>query len=460
MQTPQCHILYYYYYFTIKKLKKQAHDIYNHIKICYIIDAPFDGAIFSLMNMEENDMLKGKTIVVGVTGGIAAYKSAQLVSDLVKLGCDVHVVMTKNALNFITPITFETLTGHKCLSDTFDRNFQYNVEHVELSQRADLFLIAPATANIIGKAAGGIADDMLSTMLLAATCPILIAPAMNTRMYENAIVQENLQKLRDHGFRIIEPSVGRLACKDVGKGKLPDVGVLIDHIRHTIACRKDLTGLRVLITAGPTMESLDPVRFITNHSSGKMGYAIAQAAADRGAEVTLVSGPVQLDTPLFVIRKNVRSAEDMFGAVAEQLLSQDIVIMAAAVADYTPAAFHEQKIKKSDDDMVLPLRRTKDILRYAGENKAKGQIICGFSMETENLLENSRRKLLSKNCDLIAANSISEQGTGFGVDTNRITLITRDNVKELALMSKADAAHRLLDELLLLRAEQRHQPHS
>lgn len=396
-------------------------------------------------------MLKGKTVVVGVTGGIAAFKSAQLVSDLVKEGCDVHTVMTKNALNFINPITFETLTGNKCLVDTFDRNFQFNVEHVALSQRADVFIIAPATANIIGKLANGIADDMLSTMSLAATCDIIIAPAMNTYMYINPIVQENIEKLRKHGFIIIEPASGRLACGDEGKGKLPDVSVLIGYVKHQIAYEKDMKGLKVTVTAGPTEESLDPVRFITNHSSGKMGYSIAEAAALRGAETELISGPVSIPEPMFVNITKIRSAEDMFNAAAEKLGNTDILIMAAAVADYTPTDYSEHKIKKKDGDMFIPLRRTKDILKYAGENKKSTQTICGFSMETQDLIENSRKKLLSKNCDIIAANSINEKGSGFGTDTNKITLITRDGCKELELLSKSQAAHEILDFILKMR---------
>ena len=396
-------------------------------------------------------MLKGKTVVVGVTGGIAAFKAAQLVSDLVKEGCDVNVVMTRNALNFINPITFETLTGNKCLTDTFDRNFKYNVEHVELSQRADLFMIAPATANIIGKAACGIADDMLSTMMLAAKCPIVMAPAMNTYMYENSIVQENLEKLRRHGFIIIEPASGRLACGDTGKGKLPDTAYLLSVIKYHIGCKKDMKALKIAVSAGPTAEAIDPVRFITNHSTGKMGYAIARAAAMRGAEVTLISGPVSLETPLYVSRTDVRSAEEMFMAVSEALKDCDVLIMAAAVADYTPVSCAESKIKKQDGDMSLELKRTMDILKYAGENKKEPQVICGFSMETEDLIENSQRKLISKNCDLIAANSLRESGAGFGVDTNRITLITAGGVRPLDLMSKETAAHELLDEIMRIR---------
>ncbi len=392
-------------------------------------------------------MLKGKTVVIGVTGGIAAYKSAQLVSDLVKEGCDVHVVMTKNALYFIHPITFETLTGHKCLTDTFDRNFEFNVEHVALSQRADAFLIAPASADVIGKAANGIADDMLTTMLLAADCPILLAPAMNTYMYENSIVQENLAKLRRHGFTVIEPAVGRLACRDVGKGKLPDGKTLIDSLRYAIGYEKDLMGVKVLVSAGPTAEAIDPVRYITNHSSGKMGYAIAEAAAMRGADVTLVSGPVSLTPPLYVKTVGVRSAEEMYQAISERFPSADILIMAAAVADYTPQCTADEKIKKSDGEMNLPLQRTKDILQWAGNNKTEGQFVCGFSMETEHLLENSRRKLLKKHCDMIAANSLRQSGAGFGTDTNILTLITPETAQELPLLSKSEAAHALLDAI-------------
>ena len=396
-------------------------------------------------------MLKGKTVVVGVTGSIAAYKAAQLVSDLVKEGCDVNVVMTKNALNFINPVTFETLTKNKCLTDTFDRNFKYNVEHVALSQRADIFIIAPATANIIGKAACGIADDMLSTMMLAATCPIMIAPAMNTYMYENGIVQENLERLRRHGFIIIEPASGRLACGETGKGKLPDTSYLIEEIKYLIGFGRDLQGMKITVTAGPTAEALDPVRYITNHSTGKMGYAIAGAAAMRGAEVSLISGPVSLEAPVHVRKTDVRSAEEMFGAVSRELPDCDALIMSAAVADYTPVSVAENKIKKHEGGMSIELKRTKDILKYAGEKKREGQVICGFSMETEELIENSRKKLISKNCDIIAANSLRESGAGFGTDTNRITLITREGIRPLELMSKDAAAHALLDEILRIK---------
>ena len=399
-------------------------------------------------------MLKGKTVVVGVTGSIAAFKAAQLVSDLVKEGCDVNVVMTKNALNFINPITFETLTRNKCLTDTFDRNFKYNVEHVELSQRADLFVIAPASANIIGKAACGIADDMLSTMLLAARCPVVIAPAMNTYMYENSIVQENLERLRKHRFIIIEPVRGRLACGDTGKGKLPDPSYILEEIKYLIGYKHDLAGMNIAVTAGPTAEALDPVRYITNHSTGKMGFAIARAAAMRGASVSLICGPVALETPVHVWRTNVRSAEEMFNAVDEKLRSCHVLIMSAAVADYTPVSVADSKIKKHEGGMSIELKRTKDILKYAGKNKRNGQVICGFSMETEDLIENSQKKLLSKNCDIIAANSIRESGAGFGTDTNRITLITHEGVRPLELMSKEAAAHELLDEILRIKTAQ------
>lgn len=399
------------------------------------------------------ELLKGKTIVVGVTGGIAAYKSCQLVSDLIKEGCEVHVVMTANARNFINPITFETLTGNKCLTDTFDRAFQFNVEHVALSQRADLFIIAPATANIIGKLANGIADDMLSTMCLAATCDIIVAPAMNTYMYTNPVVQDNIEKLRHYGHIIIEPASGRLACGDEGKGKLPDIPVLLGHIKRAVGYNKDCKGLRVLITAGPTAEPLDPVRFITNHSSGKMGYAVAEAAAMRGADVTLVSGPVSIPAPMFTDTVRINTASEMFDAVASHLPDCDILIMAAAVADYTPTDYSEHKIKKKEGDMFIPLKRTRDILAYAGQNKREGQLICGFSMETRDLLENSSKKLEAKHCDMIAANSISTEDTGFASDTNRLTLITHGGVKELDLLSKSGCAHRLLDELLELRRE-------
>lgn len=393
-------------------------------------------------------MLKGKTVVVGVTGSIAAYKSAQLVSDLVKLQCDVHVVMTKNALNFINPITFETLTGNKCLTDTFDRNFDFDVTHVSLSQKADLFIIAPASANIIGKMANGIADDMLSTMVLAAKCKIMVAPAMNKYMYNNSIVRENTEKLKRHGFIIIEPAVGRLACNDTGIGKLPDTDTLIECINLEIAKEKDCKGLKILVTAGPTAEAIDPVRFITNRSTGKMGYAVARSALQRGADVTLVSGPVSLKVPYGADCVPVRTSEEMFNAVSARLDSYDILIMSAAVADYTPEYVSDEKIKKSDGTMSLCLKRTKDILEYAGSHKRTNQVICGFSMETENLVRNSQMKLKKKNCDLIAANSIRDPGSGFGTDTNKITVITADEIYELELMSKDDAANAIIDHSL------------
>lgn len=392
-------------------------------------------------------MLQGKTVVLGVTGSIAAYKMANVASMLIKLGAEVHVIMTENATNFIHPITFETLTNHKCLVDTFDRNFQFHVAHVSLAKQADVILVAPASANIIGKMANGIADDMLSTTLLAAKCPILVAPAMNTNMYENRIVQENLSKLRQFGVKVLEPSDGRLACGDTGAGKLPKEEVLVEHILQEIAKEKDLAGKRILVTAGATREAIDPVRYITNHSTGKMGYAIAKAAMLRGAEVTLVSGPVEIEAPLFVTKVPVTSAEEMFYAVTKVSDSMDAVIMAAAVADYTPAETADQKIKKSEGDMSIPLKRTKDILAYLGEHKRPGQLLCGFSMETERVLENSREKLQRKHADMIAANSLREAGAGFGCDTNHLTLITAEGETDVPLMSKQEAADVLLTEL-------------
>ena len=398
-------------------------------------------------------MLKGKTVVLGVTGSIAAYKMANVASSLIKMGADVHVVMTKNATNFINPITFETLTNHKCLVDTFDRNFQFHVAHVSLAQAADVMLIAPASANIIGKMANGIADDMLSTMALAATCKIIVAPAMNTHMFENKIVQDNIKKLADYGMEIISPATGRLACAAVGKGKLPDEEILIAHILREIECEKDLLGKKVVITAGPTREKIDPVRFITNHSSGKMGYAIAEDAMLRGASVTLISGPVSIKPPMFVNVVDIESAKDMYDAVMEHSADADIIIKAAAVADYTPVVKSDEKIKKSDDDMSIALERTNDILKALGAKKRDNQVICGFSMETNNMLENSRKKLISKNCDMIAANNLKDAGAGFGVDTNLITLITANEIKELDLMSKKEAGHKILDEALRILSE-------
>lgn len=397
---------------------------------------------------EMGIMFQGKTVVLAVSGSIAAYKIANLASMLSKHHADIHVLMTKNATQFINPITFETLTGNKCLIDTFDRNFQYSVEHVALAKRADVVLAAPASANVIGKIANGIADDMLTTTIMACPCPKIISPAMNTNMYENSIVQENLEKLKRHGYTVIEPEVGLLACKDVGAGKLPAEDVLLDYIRREIHFPKDLAGKKVLVTAGPTVEAIDPVRYISNHSTGKMGYAIAKTAMERGADVTLISGPVNLPAPLFVKMVPVQSAEDMFRAVAAVSDGQDIIIKAAAVADYTPETVAEEKMKKADGSNSIALKRTRDILQYLGEHKRPSQILCGFSMETENLIENSKKKLQKKNLDIIAANSLKVAGAGFGVDTNVITLIKRDGIRELPLMSKEEAAAAILDEIM------------
>lgn len=397
-----------------------------------------------------NIMLNGKTVVLGVTGSIAAYKMANVASALVKEGADVHVVMTKNATNFINPITFETLTNNKCLVDTFDRNFQFHVAHVSLSQKADVFMIAPASANIIGKLANGIADDMLSTMALAASCKIIVAPAMNTHMYENKIVQDNLDKLKKFGFEVIEPAAGRLACGDVGAGKLPGENILLDYIRREIEFPKDMAGLKVLVTAGPTVEKIDPVRYITNHSSGKMGYAVAEIASKRGADVTLISGPVHIEPPAFVKIVNIQSADDMHNAVMDNLSDCDILVKAAAVADYTVPNASDEKIKKKDDDLSLALSKTKDILKAVGERKTDRQIICGFSMETSNLIENSKKKLVSKNCDMIIANNLKDDGAGFGVDTNKVTIITEKNADSLDVMTKKETAEKILDAALSL----------
>lgn len=392
-------------------------------------------------------MLSGKTVVLGVTGSIAAYKIANLASRLVKLHADVHVILTQNATNFIHPTAFETLTGNKCMVDTFDRNFQFHVAHVSLAERADVFLVAPASANIIAKMAYGIADDMLSTTALAMRCPVIVSPAMNVNMYQNPVVQENLNRLRGYGKIVILPDNGYLACGTTGAGKMPSEEVLLDYILREIACTKDLAGKRVLVTAGPTRESIDPVRFITNHSTGKMGYAIARQAMLRGAEVTLVSGPVNLAPPPFVKVVPVVQAEEMFEAVKERWEAQDLIIKAAAVADYTPADVREEKMKKADKDLSLALRRTRDILAWLGERKKGGQVICGFSMETQNVLENSRKKLEKKNADLIAANCLREAGAGFGTDTNHLVLIGREETVDLPLLSKEAAADRLLDML-------------
>lgn len=389
-------------------------------------------------------MLKNKTVLLGVTGGIAAYKAAALASMLVKLHANVEVVMTENATEFITPLTFEQLTGRRTMVDTFDRNFSHQVEHISLAERTDLVIVAPATANVCAKLAHGLADDMLTTTILACKCPKLIAPAMNTNMYENPVTQDNLTTLRHYGWDVIEPASGRLACGAVGKGKMPEPEDLVQHILRYIGAEHDLTGKKVLITAGPTQEALDPVRYLTNHSTGKMGYAIAKMAMLRGAEVTLVSGPTSIIPPLFVDVVNVTSAADMFTAVSAHAQKADMIFMAAAIADYTPSTYADNKIKKKDGDMSISLNRTQDILKWLGENRRSDQVICGFSMETENLLENSRAKLLKKNADMICANNLKVEGAGFGVDTNIITVITKDDMIELPLQSKDAAANRIL----------------
>lgn len=394
--------------------------------------------------------LENKKIVIGVTGSIAAYKIAGLCSMLKKKKADVTVIMTQNATNFINPITFETLTGNKCLIDTFDRNFQYDVEHVELAKAAEVFLVAPASANVIAKAAHGIADDMLTTTLLASTCPKLFAPAMNTRMYQNPITQDNLQILKKYGMKVITPASGYLACGDTGEGKMPEVEELYDNIIDALT-PKDLTGYNVLVTAGPTREKIDPVRFISNHSTGKMGYAIAKQAGMRGAKVTLVSGPVALEAPKGIEVVPVVSAKDMADAVWERADKMDMIIKAAAVADYRPVTTYEDKVKKSGDDMNIALERTDDILAHLGKNKKEGQILCGFSMETKDMLENSKVKLKKKNLDVIVANNLKVAGAGFGTDTNIVTLITKDEVKELPILSKEEVADRILSYLLGLK---------
>lgn len=396
-------------------------------------------------------MLRGKTVLLGVTGSIAAYKTAYLASALKKLGCNVHVLMTENATQFINPITFETLTGNKCLVDTFDRNFQYNVEHISLAKQANLVMIAPASANVLAKLAHGLCDDMLTTTVLACSCKKIVAPAMNTGMYENPITQDNLERLRKFDFEIAEPAVGYLACGDTGAGKMLEPEILLQYILQEIAFEKDLTGTKVLVTAGATQEALDPVRYLTNHSTGKMGYAIAQAAARRGAEVTLVSGKTALQKPLFLRTVEVVSAEEMFQAVTKLAPEQDIIIKAAAVADYTPATIAEEKLKKSDDELSIPLKRTKDILQFLGEHRAEGQFLCGFSMETEHMVENSRKKLEKKRLDLIAANNLKVEGAGFAGDTNVLTLISKDATIELKKMTKEEAAHALLDTIQIMR---------
>lgn len=393
-------------------------------------------------------MLKGKTVVLGVTGSIAAYKIANLASALKKLHADIHVIMTQNATNFINPITFETLTGNKCLVDTFDRNFQFNVEHVSLAKKADIFMVAPASANVIGKIANGIADDMLTTTIMACKCPKLISPAMNTNMFENPIVQDNLKKLQHYGYEIIDPACGYLACGDTGAGKMPEPETLLSYILREIALEKDMQGVKVMITAGPTQESLDPVRFITNHSTGKMGYAIAENCMRRGADVTLISGPVAIAPPPFVKLISIRSAADLAEAVKANYKEQQIIIKAAAVADYRPVTVAEEKIKKKEGDSTLELERTEDILAFLGANKQPGQFLCGFSMETEHMLENSRAKLERKNADMIVANNLKVAGAGFGHDTNIVSFITKDECIEHEIMSKSDVAGTIMDFIL------------
>lgn len=395
-------------------------------------------------------MLKGKTVLLGVTGGIAAYKAAALASALVKQHAAVEVVMTENATQFVTPLTFEQLTGRRTMVDTFSRNFNHQVEHISLAERTDLVIIAPATANVCAKLAHGLADDMLTTTVLACRCPKLIAPAMNTNMYENPVTQDNLEILRHYGWDVIEPASGRLACGAVGKGKMPEPEDLLQHILKYLAFPHDLEGKHVLVTAGPTQESIDPVRYLTNHSTGKMGYAIAKMAMLRGASVTLISGPTNITPPPFVNLIPIKSAQEMFEAVTSNAPSADFIFKAAAVADYTPTTYDDNKIKKKDGDMSIPLKRTKDILKYLGENRKPHQIICGFSMETQNMLENSREKLQKKNVDMICANNLKVAGAGFGVDTNIITIITKDSITELPLQSKESAANAILNCALSL----------
>ncbi len=394
-------------------------------------------------------MLSGKTVVLGVSGSIAAYKIAYLASSLKKLHADVQVIMTKNATEFITPVTFESLTGNKCLVDTFDRNFEFSVEHVALAKKADIIMLAPATANVIAKAAHGLADDMLTTTFLACRCPKYISPAMNTQMYENPVTQDNLKICASYGIHVIDPAVGYLACGDTGAGKMPEPARLLQYIIHEIGYPKDLAGKKILVTAGPTRESLDPVRYLTNHSTGKMGYAIARVAACRGAEVTLVTGPTEIEKPGFVKIMEVETAREMFQAVTSVSYDQDAIIKAAAVADYRPAEVSPEKMKKKDEELTLALERTDDILAYLGQHKREGQFLCGFSMETENLVENSRAKLVKKNLDMVAANSLKVEGAGFGTDTNVVTLITRDEEIRLDRMSKEQVADRILTKIFL-----------
>ena len=395
-------------------------------------------------------MLKGKTVLLGVTGGIAAYKAAALASALVKQHAAVEVVMTENATQFVTPLTFEQLTGRRTMVNTFDRNFSHQVEHIALAERTDLVIVAPATANVCAKLAHGLADDMLTTTILACRCPKLIAPAMNTNMYENPVTQDNLALLLRYGWEVIEPASGRLACGAVGKGKLPEPEEILQYILRQLAFPHDLVGKKVLVTAGPTQEAIDPVRYLTNHSTGKMGYAIARMAMLRGADVTLVSGPTAIAPPPFVTVVPVVSAQDMFEAVAANAPESDFIFKAAAVADYTPANYSDNKVKKSEGDMSIPLKRTRDILKYLGENRVPGQVICGFSMETQNMVENSREKLVKKNVDMICANNLKQSGAGFGVDTNVITIITRNETTELPLQTKENAANAILDTAVRL----------
>ena len=402
-------------------------------------------------------MLKGKTVLLGVTGSIAAYKIAYLASALKKLHAQVHVLMTQNATNFINPITFETLTGNKCLVDTFDRNFQFSVEHVSIAKQADVVMIAPASANVIGKLAHGIADDMLTTTIMACKCKKIVSPAMNTNMYENPIVQDNLAILQHYGYEVIEPASGYLACGDTGAGKMPEPEMLLDYILREIAKEKDLLGRKVLVTAGPTQEAIDPVRYITNHSSGKMGYALAKAAMFRGADVTLVSGPCAIEPPPFVKLVPVVTAKEMFDAVTSVSFEQDIIIKAAAVADYRPANVYEDKVKKHEEQMSIKLEKTDDILGYLGEHRLPGQFLCGFSMETQNMLGNSRAKLGKKHLDMVAANNLKVAGAGFQGDTNVLTLITQDEDVSLQLMSKEDAANVILDKILSIQKEREEQ---
>ena len=406
-----------------------------------------------MIRKDGQPMLKGKTVVLAVSGSIAAYKIASLASALGKLHADVQVLMTQNATNFINPITFETLTGNKCLVDTFDRNFQYSVEHVALAKRADVVLVAPASANVIGKIANGIADDMLTTTVMACKCKKIISPAMNTQMFENPIVQDNLKKLEHYGYEVIQPAVGLLACKDVGAGKMPEPETLLEYILREVAYEKDLKGKKILVTAGPTQEPIDPVRYLTNHSSGKMGYAIAKVCSMRGADVTLVSGKTAIKSPLFVDVVPVTTARDMYEAVTSRFDQQDIVIKAAAVADYRPKTISDQKVKKADGELSIEMERTDDILKYLGQHKREDQFLCGFSMETEHMLENSRKKLEKKNLDMIVANNVKVEGAGFAGDTNIVTLITKDDETQLPLLSKEETAVEIMNKILEITAE-------